>query len=744
VFMKRPIISSIVFLLLSPLAALRAADPPQTFDAPQRAAPAQIIAGANSDPLPTREYPNLLYNPSMETPDWLDSQQAELWNWRPKLTARDTSVSHSGRASLRIAGPTRDYSFQQDVILRPKTGYVLSGWVKANVAKGQGIWLEYPSGNARTKPVGQTDGWQRVEVRWTTPDVLPAGLVRIHWDLGEADVAWVDDLRLEPSDGQVPPAPAPKLSPAGGTFQGPVHVELGTDLAGAAIYYTIDGSDPTIFSTRYVEPFRLTGPTTVKARVHHAGHREGKVAEARFELEPRLGAGVPFSPAGWGQDVKTWWAHHPYNPAAAGRFTGPIESPAPRINVADVRDAHPQTNTAGIEEALTQLPVTGGTLWFPKDRGPYVVTQKSRTVLDYYQIGGPILILRRSHLHFLSDGAVLRYDGDQPTEMASGNMVALLNFSSMQYPDRHVLERPVGDFYFRGLNFDGGGKLVSALAFRHSSEVLVDDCEFRNFARSTDGHPGLISGNTVLDNLWARNCRFLQGKYGFFADGLHNGGLINCHFGADLQGGVLLFTNNDMAPLSASQRTCQYMVVEGCRFAGGPRDAILMTAANVLIRNNTSEGPLRTFVGHSGRGKSNIKHYLRYDGGGLNVLDNHVAQADVFVSLTNEVAQFARPESIMQNLIRGNRVDEMGTLLLIDPMANGGALNRESACVENVIVEGNTFGGHSPQIRVNPDALGRIREIHLGKNDFRNARKALVTDLRGKPLAAEGVIIEDR
>jgi len=701
-------------------------------------------AAPANDALPTREYPNLLYNPSFETPDWLDSDQAELWNWRPKLTRRDTSTAHSGQASLHIAGPTRDYNFQQSVALLPKTAYVLSAWVKVSVSKGKGIWLEYLPGTGRTAPVRQTDGWQQIEVRLTTPDKIPTGMVRINWDMGEGDTAWIDDMRLEPADGRVPAAPPPKISPAGGTFQGPVHVELSTDLAGAAIYYTTDGSDPTIFAARYVEPVRLTGPTTVKARVYHAGHREGPVALARFELRPRLGPGVPFSPVGWGQDVEAWWAQHLYNPAAPERFAGPIVSPAPRVNVADVRDAHPQTTTAGIEEALAQLPATGGTLWFPKDRGPYVVTKKPQTVHDYYQIGGPILILRRSHLHFLSDGAVLAYGGDLPTELASGNMVGLLNFSSMEFPDRRVLERPVGDFYFRGLHFDGGGKLVCALAFRHSSEVLVDDCEFRNFARTPAGHPGLISGNTVLDNLWARNCRFLQGKYGFFADGLHNGGLINCQFGADLQGGVLLFANNDMAPLSASQRSCQYMVVEGCRFASGGREAILMTAANMLIRRNTAEGRLRTFVGHSGRGKSNIKHYLRYDGAGLKVLDNQVAQADVFVSLTNEVAQFTRPEQLMQNLIRGNRVDDVGALLLIDPTANGGALNRASARVEKVLVEGNTFGGRAPQIRLSPDALHRIREIRIGKNSFPAGQKPVVSDLRGKPLAAEGVILEDR
>lgn len=698
--------------------------------------------GRGADAPHARDYPNLLENASFETPDWLDPDQAELWNWRPKLTARDTTVAHGGRASLRIAGPSRDYTFRKDVVLRPKTEYVLSGHFKTAATKGKGVWLEYLPGYARTPAVRQTDAWQRVETRFTTPAEVRDGMVRIVWDLAEGETAWADDLRLEPADGTVPPAPAPKMSPAGGTFQGPVHVELSTDLAGASIYYTVDGSDPTIFSTRYAAPFRLTGPTTVRARVVHAGHREGPRAEARFDLEPRLGPGVPFAPVGWGQDVEAWWSRHIYNPASPASWRGPVVSPQPRVNVADVRDAHPQTTTAGIEEALARLPRSGGTLWFPRDRGPYVVTQRPRKILDYYEVGGAILILRRSHLHFLSDGAVLRYAGEADPMLASGNLAGILNFASLEIQDRHVLERPIEDFYFRGLVFDGGGKAPAGVSFRHSSDVLFEECEFRNFARKAPGHPGLICGNTVIDNLWVRNCRFRDGRNGFFCDGLHNGGLLGCEFGPDLGGDVLLFTNNDMAPLSASQRSCQYIVIEGCRFAGHKQNAILMTAANVLIRNNTAQGPLGVFVGQTGRGKSNIKHFLEYDGAGIKILDNGIAQAVTFLSLVNDVAQHTRNELQMEVRAAGNRVGDVQNLLVLDPAGGGDKLNRASARIERVRIEGNQFGGAGPAVRVSAEAVDRVRDVRINKNAFSGPRPK-ITDLKGQPLSAPGVLIED-
>ena len=47
-----------------------------------------------------------------------------------------------------------------------------------------------------------------------------------------------------------------------------------------------------------------------------------------------------------------------------------VRSLEPRIDVADVWAKNPNSKTAGIAEALAQLPATGGTLWFPKDKGP--------------------------------------------------------------------------------------------------------------------------------------------------------------------------------------------------------------------------------------------------------------------------------------------------------------------------------------------------------------------------------------
>ncbi|MBR6016012.1 MAG: chitobiase/beta-hexosaminidase C-terminal domain-containing protein, partial [Prevotella sp.] len=57
----------------------------------------------------------------------------------------------------------------------------------------------------------------------------------------------------------------PTFSPDGGTYTSPQSVTISCATAGAAIYYTTDGSTPTVSSTKYTAPVTVSESLTLKA-----------------------------------------------------------------------------------------------------------------------------------------------------------------------------------------------------------------------------------------------------------------------------------------------------------------------------------------------------------------------------------------------------------------------------------------------------------------------------------------------
>jgi len=85
----------------------------------------------------------------------------------------------------------------------------------------------------------------------------------------------------------VPTAATPTITPNGGNFEESVEVTLACETEDAAIYYTIDGTDPTAESTLYEAAFTLTATTIVKAIAVKEGLANSVVAEATFtKVEP--------------------------------------------------------------------------------------------------------------------------------------------------------------------------------------------------------------------------------------------------------------------------------------------------------------------------------------------------------------------------------------------------------------------------------------------------------------------------
>ena len=86
-------------------------------------------------------------------------------------------------------------------------------------------------------------------------------------------------------DGETTPmlmVETPTITPNGGSYTEAQEVTLACATAGATIYYTLDGTDPTTESTVYTAPFTLSETTTVKAMAAAEGMYNSSIVSATF------------------------------------------------------------------------------------------------------------------------------------------------------------------------------------------------------------------------------------------------------------------------------------------------------------------------------------------------------------------------------------------------------------------------------------------------------------------------------
>ena len=76
------------------------------------------------------------------------------------------------------------------------------------------------------------------------------------------------------------------ISPAAGSYIGSRSVTITCETAGATIYYTTDGSDPTTASTKYTGAFTVSANTTVKAIAVKKDTVNSDVASAKYTIVP--------------------------------------------------------------------------------------------------------------------------------------------------------------------------------------------------------------------------------------------------------------------------------------------------------------------------------------------------------------------------------------------------------------------------------------------------------------------------
>ena len=123
---------------------------------------------------------------------------------------------------------------------------------------------------------GSWEAWQTVSATAN----LSAGqhVLRAQIIVGGFNLNWIDLAVINYDNTAV----TPTITPDGGEFSGSVEVSMETTTSGATIYYTLDGSPPTVDSTVYTAPYTLTVDSTIQAMAVAPGYNASDVVIADF------------------------------------------------------------------------------------------------------------------------------------------------------------------------------------------------------------------------------------------------------------------------------------------------------------------------------------------------------------------------------------------------------------------------------------------------------------------------------
>lgn len=186
--------------------------------------------------------------------------------------ALGTPTSHLFRINTNVnysTYPTPDQLYNQNVTapnVAPETSaldgttYPSAIWLDVDLACGQC----HVGGDGKTNPYGLT---------------LPPGMPGAHAYTKAQLTYWASVMH--PPD---PSVPTPTFLPAPGTYHSVQSVTISDAMAGAKIYYTLDGTLPTTNSPMYTTPIQLSSATKIYAMATYPGYPRSSVALGAYSI----------------------------------------------------------------------------------------------------------------------------------------------------------------------------------------------------------------------------------------------------------------------------------------------------------------------------------------------------------------------------------------------------------------------------------------------------------------------------
>lgn len=139
------------------------------------------------------------------------------------------------------------------------------------------------------RQIGGEDGWgtQEILAHFGLGDATQVETLSIEWPSGA--VSTLRQVGVDQTLTVSEQATADLLvEPRSGVFAAPFQLTFRSGIAAGEIHYTTDGSDPSISSPRYTDPFTVATTTTVKARLFVGGVAGSAAREFLYRIDSGL------------------------------------------------------------------------------------------------------------------------------------------------------------------------------------------------------------------------------------------------------------------------------------------------------------------------------------------------------------------------------------------------------------------------------------------------------------------------